>query len=101
MGVNLISYATRRRAGMEAREAQDAINDFGRDPIGEGKEEQIYNKELKTLLDNRQDDASPTAEIGELDRTNNGRPTGARGAGGKKRVRLEDLTRFTMVKRIW
>ncbi|KZP34527.1 DUF747-domain-containing protein [Athelia psychrophila] len=101
MGVNLISYATRRRAGMEAREAQDAINDFGRDPIGEGKEEQIYNKELKTLLDNRQDDASPTAEIGELDRTNNGRPTGARGTGGKKRVRLEDLTRFTMVKRIW
>lgn len=26
---------------MEAREAEDAINDFGRDPIGEGKEEQV------------------------------------------------------------
>jgi hypothetical protein len=41
MGVNLVSYATRRRAGMEAREVADMVNDFGRDPIGEGKEEQV------------------------------------------------------------
>lgn len=41
MGVKLVGYATRRRAGMEAREVQDAVNDFGRDPIGEGKEEQV------------------------------------------------------------
>lgn len=41
MGVNLVSYATRRRAGMEAREAADVVNDFGRAPIGEGKEEQV------------------------------------------------------------
>ena len=41
IGVNLLSYATRRRAGMEEREAADAVNDFGRDPIGEGKEEQV------------------------------------------------------------
>jgi len=98
MGVNLVSYATRRRAGMEAREAEDAVNDFGRDPIGEGKEERQYNRELKTLLDSRKDDAIPTAEIGE------GRgdvtPGGAN-KGKKGRVKLEDLTRFTMVKRIW
>ena len=41
MGVNLLSYATRRRAGMEARAAADVVNDFGRDPIGEGKEERV------------------------------------------------------------
>lgn len=41
IGVNLVSYATRRRAGMEEREANDAINDFGRDPVGEGKEERV------------------------------------------------------------
>ena len=41
IGVNLVSYATRRRAGMEAREEADKINDFGRDPIGEGKEEKV------------------------------------------------------------
>ena len=42
IGVNLVSYATRRRAGMEAREEADKINDFGRDPIGEGKEEKVF-----------------------------------------------------------
>jgi len=41
IGVNLISYATRRRASMEEREAADVVNDFGRDPIGEGKEERV------------------------------------------------------------
>ena len=41
MGVNLLSYATRRRMGMEARKAADVVNDFGRDPIGEGKEERV------------------------------------------------------------
>jgi len=41
IGVNLVGYATRRRARMEEREAADAVNDFGRNPIGEGKEEQV------------------------------------------------------------
>jgi hypothetical protein len=48
MGVNLVSYATRRRAGMEAREAADVVNDFGRDPIGEGQEERVSH--VLTLL---------------------------------------------------
>ena len=42
MGVRLLSYATGRRTGMDARIAADSINDFGRDPIGEGKEERVY-----------------------------------------------------------
>ncbi|EMD37504.1 hypothetical protein CERSUDRAFT_114143 [Gelatoporia subvermispora B] len=96
MGVQLLSYATRRRADMETREAADVINDFGRPPIGEGKEEQEYNRELKKLLDNRRDDSSPVAEIGER------KPGRDDDAGGKKkRLPLEDITRFTMVKRIW
>lgn len=41
LGVQLLTYATRRRAGMEAREEADKINDFGRNPIGEGHEEQV------------------------------------------------------------
>jgi hypothetical protein len=64
--------------------------------------EQKYNRELKTLLDDRRDDAALTAEIGE--RRVGTREGGAKEAdtGGKrKRVKLEDLTRFTMVKRIW
>ncbi|KAE9411541.1 DUF747-domain-containing protein [Gymnopus androsaceus JB14] len=87
IGVNLISYATRRRAGMEARKAEDA-----------GTEERKYNRELKTLLDNRRDDVSPTADIGE----NPPRDSKGEGGKGKKgRIPLEELTRYTMVKRIW
>jgi hypothetical protein len=56
---------------------------------------------LKTLLDNRRDDTSPTAEIGERVRTGSGLSAASTGGGGRKRVKLDDLTRFTMVKRIW
>lgn len=118
MGVRLLSYATKRRAGMEARAVADVVNDFGRDPIGEGKEERVrfhfhcfwmgqvnactplsqkYNRDLKTLLDNRQDNAEPVAEIGER----RARDGGDDGNGKKKRLTLEEITRFTMVKRIW
>jgi hypothetical protein len=52
----------------------------------------VYNKELRTLLDNERDDAPRTAEMGE----------NKLGQGGRKgRVPLEELTRYTMVKRIW
>lgn len=74
---------------MEARAAADAVNDFGRDPIGEGKEERKYNKQLHKMVNDWRDDATRVGEMGE-----------GRG-GGKKRVALEDITRFTMVKRIW
>ena len=102
----MLGYATKRRAGMEQRKADDKINDFGRDPIGEGDEERVYNRELKTYLDNQMDDAAAVAEIGERrEKTGskgekNGGGNGGAG-GGKKRLDLEDITRFTMVKRIW
>ncbi len=54
---------------------------------------QQYNKELKTLLDSKRDDVSPVAEIGERNGENDG--------GKRKRLPLEEITRFTMVKRIW
>ncbi|THH09808.1 hypothetical protein EW145_g1766 [Phellinidium pouzarii] len=92
IGVNLVSFATRRRAGMEVREEVDKINDFGRDPIGEGKEEREYNRDLKTLLDYKGNDATRVPDIGE---------NSTRTDGGSKRPKLEELTRFTMVKRIW
>ena len=97
LGVNLISYAGSRRIGMEARAVADQVNDFGRDPIGEGKEEQEYNKQLQKLVDNWQDDAICVSEMGEGQGISKVEAKGS----GKKRVPLEDLTRFTMVKRIW
>lgn len=98
LGVNLISYATRRQVGTEARAAADTINDFGRDPIGEGKEERKYNKQLKKMVDDWRDDTVRVREMGEGHMPDgNGHGSG----GDKKRVPLEELTRFTMVKRIW
>lgn len=58
---------------------------------------QAYNKELKTLLDSKHDDAVPVAEIGER---KPGRD-GDKDSGKRKRLPLEEITRFTMVKRIW
>ena len=102
MGVRLLGYATKRRAGMEQRKVDDKVNDFGRDPIGEGGEERVYNRELKTYLDNKTDDAAPVAEIGENKEKNASEgEKGGGGGGAKKRPDLEDITRFTMVKRIW
>lgn len=63
---------------------------------------QKYNRELKTLLDNKRDDAVPVAEIGEKKAEQNGKSSvDGGGGGGKKRLELEEITRFTMVKRIW
>jgi hypothetical protein len=106
MGINLINFATNRRADMEQREAEDVVNDFGRDPIGESKDEKVwwidqgssvnlkfpqnYNRELKSLLLQKKDDASRTPDMGEYKKN-----------GEKKRPGLNELTRFTMVKRIW
>ncbi|EKM54325.1 uncharacterized protein PHACADRAFT_162698 [Phanerochaete carnosa HHB-10118-sp] len=104
LGVNLLSYATRRRAGMDGRAEADRVNDFGRDPIGEGREEQRYNRELKTLLADQRDDAVPVAEIGERkegERKGGKEGKEGGGGGGKKRLPLEEITRYTMVKRIW
>ncbi|KAG8213841.1 DUF747-domain-containing protein [Butyriboletus roseoflavus] len=97
LGVNLISYAGSRRAGTEARAVADHINDFGRDPVGEGMEEREYNKQLHKLVDNWRDDAVFVSEMGEGHENGKAENMGS----GKKRVPLEDLSRFTMVKRIW
>ncbi|KZT43662.1 DUF747-domain-containing protein [Sistotremastrum suecicum HHB10207 ss-3] len=89
LGIQLMNYAASRAPGMQTREVEDVVNDYGREPIGESKQEQLYHRELKNLL-NREDNTSEKENI---------RP--APGGGGKGKVRLEDLTRFTMTKRIW
>jgi hypothetical protein len=107
MGIKLISYATQRRVDMEQREAADAVNDFGRDPIGESKEEQVctlhihffmflicpqrYNRSLKAMLLQKKDNASRAPDMGERNSRDQ----------EKKRPTLNELTRFTMVKQIW
>lgn len=43
LGLGLLSYSALRQAGMEEREAEDAVNDFGRPGVGESKEEMVGN----------------------------------------------------------
>jgi hypothetical protein len=63
---------------------------------------QKYNRELKDILDNVRDDAAPVLEIGERDSSETGVVESGRDEDEKrKRPKLEELTRFTMVKRIW
>lgn len=63
---------------------------------------QKYNRELKDILDNARDDAAPVPEIGERDSSEIGVIESGRDKDGKqRRPKLEELTRFTMVKRIW
>ncbi|KAF8335752.1 eukaryotic membrane protein family-domain-containing protein [Cantharellus anzutake] len=105
IGINLLIYASKRAQGMERRAEEDEqVNAYGRPPIGEGKQEQAYNRELKSMLTSARDDAPFVPEIGEAVRGGkDGQGSGERESGGGKRktIRLEDLTRFTMVKRIW
>ncbi len=56
---------------------------------------QEYNRGLKTMLNHVRDDMTPVPDIGErstLDKASD---------GTKRRPELQELTRFTMVKRIW
>ncbi len=53
-------------------------------------------------MDNARDDAAPVPEIGERDSSEMGVIGSGRDEDRKqKRPKLEELTRFTMVKRIW
>lgn len=53
LGINLLNYASKRYKGMDARRIKDdRINDFERDPLGEGKDEQVS---LRAVRLNRAD----------------------------------------------
>lgn len=63
---------------------------------------QKYNRELKDILDSRRDNTAQVSEIGERSSAETGVVESDRDEDGKrKRPKLEDITRFTMVKRIW
>jgi hypothetical protein len=41
LGLSLLSFSAVRQAGMEEREREDKVNDLGRAPVGESKEETV------------------------------------------------------------
>ncbi|EJT47039.1 hypothetical protein A1Q1_04282 [Trichosporon asahii var. asahii CBS 2479] len=105
LGLGLLSYSALRQAGMEEREAEDEMNNFGRDPVGVSKEEMAYHKEVSQYLSQPADDLPdhPSAPISAADPATP-RPTHTalpKPQGKKKNWKLEDVERWTMVKRIW
>lgn len=41
LGLNLLAFAHARQYGMDRREQEDQVNDFGRKPIGDSQAEQV------------------------------------------------------------
>nr|ODN87227.1 hypothetical protein L203_03499 [Cryptococcus depauperatus CBS 7841] len=118
LGLSLLGYSAMRQEGMNEREAHDRINDFGRSAVGESQEETRYNRltteylsrpginlpqypaiaaykddtELTQTQNNRRNSAKE-----KIDDENKVAPEGKKG----KKWRLEEVERWTMVKRIW
>ncbi|WVW79706.1 hypothetical protein I302_101676 [Kwoniella bestiolae CBS 10118] len=140
LGLALLSFSAIRQEGMEAREAEDAVNDFGRSAVGESKEETEYNKQTARYLSHPNDDLPAYPSPGSVHTptttfsmpksvlvNNARRMNGGSGSmsdpekvtsnsdsetkdkdkekekGGKKgkKWKLEEVERWTMVKRIW
>ena len=130
LGLGLLSYSAVRRGGMEEREREDRVNDFGRAAVGESKEETVSNNLASRVWTEVKDDAdykaynkltaeylakgeeldahpSPTQRSGVRQDEANGNTVpggpGVGGGGGKKgkKWKLEEVERWTMVKRIW
>ncbi|RXK38837.1 hypothetical protein M231_03893 [Tremella mesenterica] len=119
LGLSLLSFAALRREGMDEREAEDVMNDYGRNPVGESKEEAEYNAQTTEYLSQDQDDlpgyqspasaASPNTifRSGSTPARNASTPPPGietrTNTSGKKssKWKLEDVERWTMVKRIW
>ncbi|KZO93382.1 DUF747-domain-containing protein [Calocera viscosa TUFC12733] len=105
LGLHLLTYAARRRAGFQKRAKEDAVNSIDRAPIGETIEEQEYDKKTLEMLERPEDDQRVVPDMVIVPEEQK-----AWSAGGEKKTEkekkkktydLEELNRFTMVKRIW
>ncbi|ORY25255.1 eukaryotic membrane protein family-domain-containing protein [Naematelia encephala] len=125
LGLSLLSYSALRQEGMEAREAEDAVNDFGRPAVGETKEETAYNKQTTEYLSHQDDDlpeyTSPTSPASRQEEKKDNvqvpgqgqnqnqhsildqkeKEKSSKSKSSKKSWKLEEVERWTMVKRIW
>ena len=119
LGLSLLSFSALRQAGMDARESEDAVNDFGRSAVGESKgetvckrhvhldpsdAEQEYNKQTSQYLSRDRDDLPEYASPNVTPSMSSAAPQTAKPLGGGKKGKkwnLEEVERWTMVKRIW
>lgn len=114
-----------RQEGMDEREAEDSVNDYGRSAVGESKEETEYNRQTREYLSKTADDLPeypslsssilqegvplpdtkvPRKNSGAQGESDKGRDKGVPKTDGMKKGKkwkLEEVERWTMVKRIW
>ncbi|EJT97330.1 DUF747-domain-containing protein [Dacryopinax primogenitus] len=105
LGLRLLSYAARRRDGFQKRAKQDTVNNVDRTPIGESVEEQAYNKKTLAMLERSEDDQRVVPDMVIIPEEQRlwGYSGGEKEKEKKKKktYELEELSRWTMVKRIW
>lgn len=110
LGLSLLSFSARRQSGMEQREAEDIVNDFSRSAVGDSKEEKEYNSKTTRYLSQDYDDLPDYPSIPSTNAL--ATPFSVKVAPGSeekprekssktKRWKLEEVERWTMVKRIW
>ncbi|KAJ9101815.1 hypothetical protein QFC21_003154 [Naganishia friedmannii] len=98
LGTSLSTFAIQRQAGMTFREQQDQVNSFGRKPIAENEHEEAYGQEIKQHLSNNTDDIPLYDPV--MSAANATEPPSDK-KGSKPKWKLEEVERWTMVKRIF
>ena len=122
LGLALLNYATNRQDGMDAREAEDHVNDAGRSQVGVSKEEQVgeslyygkhsdgwiqaYYRQAAVHLSKSEDDLPEYAMPSSAAQSPRAETGGTAGStvpdkSKRKQWKLEQVERWTMVKRIW
>ena len=90
LGVNLVSYASRRYAARHVHEREERLNAKGRAPIGEAPTEAAQRAQLHTLVNHTDDNAGSVGLYGQQP------------PGHPKHTSLVDVSRFQMAgSRLW
>lgn len=90
LGVNLVSYASRRYAARHVYEREELLNAKGRAPIGEAPAEAAQRAQLRTLVNHTDDNAGSVGLYGQQP------------PGHPKHTSLVDVSRFQMAGgRLW
>ncbi|KIR26047.1 hypothetical protein I309_05137 [Cryptococcus deuterogattii LA55] len=125
LGLSLLGFSATRQEGMDEREAEDSVNDYGRSAVGESKEETEYNRQTREYLSKTADDLPEYSSLSSSilqegvplpDTRVSHKNSGDQGGSDKdrdkgvlktdgmkkgKKWKLEEVERWTMVKRIW
>ncbi|KAI5452657.1 hypothetical protein NCC49_000406 [Naganishia albida] len=99
LGTVLSTFAIQRQGEMASREQADQVNSFGRKPIAENLQEEGYNQQVQSHLGNPKDDIPLYEPVMKIVDKNGSQTDGKKSS--KSKWKLEEVERWTMVKRIF